>query len=290
MRRKERLDEETAIIGLAGYRGEPAPMRRAHRHNEVEINYLERGTISYQFGGTPVELSAGHLALFWAAVPHRLAAIEPGTVLCWLTIPLGLFLSWRLPEALTDRVLRGRPIAARDEARRLLDGLLVHQWLDDLSGRVPERRAIALREIEARCRRLALATARPGDEAARAAPVAGGAVERMAAFIATQHAEPIRIADAARAANLQPSQAMYLFRRDLGMSIGAYLTQHRVAAAQRLLATTELGALEVALESGFGSLSRFYVAFRRACGCSPHQYRAALRSPFGWRADQRALD
>jgi transcriptional regulator GlxA family with amidase domain len=57
-----------------------------------------------------------------------------------------------------------------------------------------------------------------------------------------------------------------------------YLTQHRVSHAQRLLATTDRKIVHVALESGFGSISRFNDAFRRGCGCSPREYRQQHRT------------
>jgi transcriptional regulator GlxA family with amidase domain len=52
-----------------------------------------------------------------------------------------------------------------------------------------------------------------------------------------------------------------------------YLTQYRVAHAQRLLVTTDLPVLEIALACGFNSLSRFYAAFKKICGRSPRTYR-----------------
>jgi AraC-like DNA-binding protein len=70
---------------------------------------------------------------------------------------------------------------------------------------------------------------------------------------------------------------MALFRQTCGLTIVEYLTQYRVAAAQRLQATTDAGPLEIALEAGFGSASRFYAAFRCLCSKSPCSYRAALR-------------
>jgi len=55
------------------------------------------------------------------------------------------------------------------------------------------------------------------------------------------------------------------------------LTQHRVSHAQRLLATTDDLIIDVALNAGFGSLSRFHDAFKRWCGCPPKQYRKQHR-------------
>ena len=47
--------------------------------------------------------------------------------------------------------------------------------------------------------------------------------------------------------------------------------------AQRELVTSDAKVLAVALDAGFGSLSRFNAAFRAICGCSPRDYRAMHR-------------
>jgi AraC-like DNA-binding protein len=44
-----------------------------------------------------------------------------------------------------------------------------------------------------------------------------------------------------------------------------------------MLVTSDAKVLKVAMEAGFGSLSRFNVAFRSLCGCSPREYRAIHR-------------
>jgi len=83
-------------------------------------------------------------------------------------------------------------------------------------------------------------------------------VEQMAAFIAMRYTEQLTVADVGRHVNLHPSHAMTLFKRAFGTTLLNYITQHRISHAQRLLATTNKVVLEVALEAGFGSSSRFY--------------------------------
>jgi AraC-like DNA-binding protein len=56
-----------------------------------------------------------------------------------------------------------------------------------------------------------------------------------------------------------------------------YLTQHRLSHAQRLLATSNAKILSIAMESGFGSVSRFNDVFRTSFGCSPRAYRQEHR-------------
>jgi AraC-like DNA-binding protein len=64
-----------------------------------------------------------------------------------------------------------------------------------------------------------------------------------------------------------------LFQAELGASPGTWRTQRRLEEACRLLRDTNLRILDVAYESGFGSLSRFMEAFRLHFGLSPSEYR-----------------
>jgi AraC-like DNA-binding protein len=84
-----------------------------------------------------------------------------------------------------------------------------------------------------------------------------------------------------KAAGLHPNYAMALFKKALGLTLIDCVTQHRVSHAQRLLATTDEKIIEVGLNSGFASMSRFHEAFKRACGCSPKEYRNKHRTGLG---------
>jgi AraC-like DNA-binding protein len=72
---------------------------------------------------------------------------------------------------------------------------------------------------------------------------------------------------------------MSLFRKQLGVSIGDYINQYRLAHAQRLLITTNATTSSIALDAGFGSVSRFYTIFKKSCGQSPGSYRSHMLSP-----------
>jgi AraC-like DNA-binding protein len=95
----------------------------------------------------------------------------------------------------------------------------------------------------------------------------------MACFIAQRYTEKVTVQDIAEHVQLHPNYAMNLFQRTFGTTLINYLTQHRVSHAQRLLATSDESIADVAFNSGFNSISRFNDAFRRACGCSPRDYR-----------------
>jgi len=71
---------------------------------------------------------------------------------------------------------------------------------------------------------------------------------------------------------------MRLFKQATGTTIQTELVQHRLAEAMRLLISeTDLGILDLAYRSGFGSRTQLYHAFRQHAGTSPAAYRRAMQ-------------
>jgi AraC family transcriptional regulator, melibiose operon regulatory protein len=258
--------------GIWMHRGPAPQMPRPHRHDDLELNLVADGRLDYLFGGRPLSVRAGQLALFWAATPHRLVGSEQEPAeAAWLHVPLAVALGWRLPDDALGRLLRDRPVVV--DAAPLGDlPALFARWEAERGD--DDATAIALLEAQALVRRV-LRTAPvdpvPSPGAARAAVSDG--VTAMAGYIATRFRDPIRIADVAAVAHLHPSTAMAAFRSALGVTIGAYLARCRVAEAQRLLITSPASVGDIAAASGFGSQSAFYDAFTRETGRSPAAYR-----------------
>ena len=101
-------------------------------------------------------------------------------------------------------------------------------------------------------------------------------VEATVGFITEHYMEPLQLGQIAQAVGLHPGYATERFRTTFGITIMDYLAQQRVAHAQRLLATTDQTVLEVAMEAGFTSASRFYATFQKITGQSPRAYRSSL--------------
>ncbi|MEJ3652513.1 helix-turn-helix domain-containing protein [Actinomycetes bacterium KLBMP 9759] len=256
--------------------GLPSLMRSAHQHDDLEINFVAGGgSMVYLFGGEPVEVGPGDLAVFWAALPHQLVASSVTNVF-WVEVPFGTFLGWGLPEAATGRLLSGPPLISTQHDPA--DGPAFDRWVADVDSGSPERARIAMLEIEAKVRRLFLSV--PADPV----PLYAGAdatlrqAASMAKHIAEGFREPLTVADVARAARLHPNYAMTQFRKVTGMTLGDHLLRCRLAEARRLLVTTGLPVSRVAADSGFGSVSRFYSAFTSECGVPPAAFRREYRA------------
>ncbi len=102
---------------------------------------------------------------------------------------------------------------------------------------------------------------------------------RAIEFIQDHLADNLTRAAVARAAGLSPSHFSHLMRAKTGWSFTELLTRLRVDHACHLLAHTELGLVQIALECGFGDQSYFARVFRRRAGRTPGDYRRAHQAP-----------
>ena len=96
---------------------------------------------------------------------------------------------------------------------------------------------------------------------------------RALEFIEAHLADDVCREEAARAAGLSPSHFSHLMRAKTGWSFTELLIRLRVDRACHLLAHTDLGLVQIALECGFGDQSYFTRVFRRRVGQTPGDYR-----------------
>ncbi|GHO47419.1 helix-turn-helix domain-containing protein [Ktedonospora formicarum] len=278
------------VLGVASGSSSGVGDNPLHRHQEIELNFAEQGAVTYLFGGKTISIQAGQVAAFWGAIPHRLVMKEEQTTLHWLTIPLGYLLQWSLPTSFTGQIMDGILIHDQVGACAHFDQRIFRRWRTDLHQAGEELRAIVLLESAACLRRLAWSRKNllheiktsdvsiEGDSIHHTSLVDWRRAERAASFIAAHYQHTIHVDDLAQELGLHPHSVMRLFQKTFGVSIVEYITQYRLAHAQRLLATTESSVIEIATDSGFGSLSHFYSVFTRACGRSPQAYRHFLSS------------
>lgn len=238
---------------------------------------MESGSVIYLLGGRLQELKAGQLSVFWAGYPHWIySASEPG-VMIWVTLPLQEFLKWKFSESFHQRLLRGELlIDGLSHAER--DRLELRTWHEDLELKLGSAEEIVLLEYQARLKRLER-NLRPPQRSARLLPAGPSPhtltppAVKMATYIGKYFRNELRLADIAAVAGLHPNYAVRIFRKNFGVTIGRFLQQYRVAHAETLLRTTDSKVLDIAFESGFQSLSRFYETFQRETGVSPKKYR-----------------
>lgn len=256
--------------GLSGWRCLPELMALPHSHTEIEINLLLEGEIVYAHRDRLVRLLPGRFAIFWAAIPHQLVERPAACDFCIFTIPLETFLGWKLPPLFVQDLLAGEIVIEPDASNAALDALMLPRWYVELSASADP--TVVLKEMEARLWRLALGHNTAAALSIRTEP--RSAIEKMAQYVVQHYQTPLTVEEVAGAVGLHPNYATTSFKRTFGMTIWEYTMQYRVTQAQRLLVTTDASILDVAMQSGFGSLSSFYTAFRRYTGRTPRDVRS----------------
>ncbi len=92
-------------------------------------------------------------------------------------------------------------------------------------------------------------------------------------FIRKNYFKRIALEDICKAINVSKSECCRCFQRKLKLSPFEYLLIHRITVAARLLETTNLTVVEIALQTGFSSNSYFCKLFKKYMNLTPLEYR-----------------
>ena len=96
----------------------------------------------------------------------------------------------------------------------------------------------------------------------------------VTSFIEEHFAEDITLEQAADLAGFSKFHFSRLFRQYTGATFYRYLNLKRIDNAKTLLADPSLTVIEVALQSGFSSLSAFLRMFKQINNCTPTEFRS----------------
>lgn len=269
------------VLSCDRHTSQPAECVTHHAH--IELNLIKNGSVTYLCGGIETQVGVGRLVAFWSATPHQIIEATSDAEFFVMTIPLTWFLQYRLPEEFTRRVLDGQVLVGPSECSRCeFDAF--ERWIGDLRLRQPARERIVQLEVEARLLRFAEQLAvQNSTEASRPRassvcdPDSADRIRQMLSFIVQNYTDQITVEHIGKSAGLHPNYAMNLFRKTVGTTLVHYVMRLRVSRAQQLLATTNDKVVDVALSSGFNSLSRLNDVFKKSCGTSPREYRERCR-------------
>ena len=226
-------------------------------HAGVEVAWCTSGGVVYEVGSRTLELAVGRVVVVPEGVEHR-TRILPGTTA--VSVKVNARLASEIAEETARRL---EPVLVeRSNVLARLGSLLTE----------PARRARGGDPVDdvarAFVRRLLEPTAVAG--LSRRDP----RIERALRMAEDRIAEPLEIADLAKAAGMSRYHFSRSFRAQLGVSPYQWLLHKRVEHAAALLGRRRLSVTEAAFEVGFSDLSRFARAFREQFGCAPSAFAA----------------
>ncbi len=259
-----------------------APITRLHVHNCLEIGYCLNGTGIFVIEDKVLPFRGGDVSVIGNRELH-LAQSARGTVSEWVWIMLDpLQLAGATaddPLVLNANRLRG------GRFRNLLSGpahadtaALVRALIGELRKREEGYRTAVrglVLALMARLGRLPGLAAEEGEPAPRR-----DAMERVAPALqrmADLYRDPLDLDELARRCGLSSAHFRRVFRQATGRAPMDYLHHVRLNMAGALLQGTNRTVLDIALDTGWPTLSTFHRQFRQAMGLSPKQWRNQAR-------------
>ena len=259
----------------------PQLMLAPHSHGHVEFNWLTAGSLAYLFNGQRVDAPSNRLVLFWAGVSHQAVGVpaEPGQPArqCNIYLPLDSFLYLPKLGSLTETIMGGGIVALPTDA---VSAETLQRWYRDYRSGDADRADLLKSEIGLMLRRASITgwdtLHEPWIESGERRQQGATSLRHIVAMVRhiIEHlGDPLDAAEIAKVVGLHPNYALNLFTRVMHVPIHRFVMRMRLIKARELLFTTSLPVETIAYDSGFRSVSQFYMQFRRAYGLPPQRLR-----------------
>ncbi len=262
-------------------RGKAGIMATSHWHSQIELNYVWRGYAHYEMAGKSFRIEEGQVAIFWGGLPHRLSDCPPAGQMDSIHLPLMYFFRLRLPDELRKTLMRGAALITDTPLEE--DRHAFQRWCDYFRSGDAEKVQVAAEELLLRIERFAFDDYRliefgAEKDIAVEAPNQKGfdRLGSMLEFVTDNFRDEIDATLIADSASLHPKYAMSVFKKSTGMTLNQYVQLLRLSYAQSQLLDEETNVLEVAMDSGFGSLSQFNKSFRSLTGMTPSDFKRQM--------------
>ena len=272
---KQSPDIDYTDYEISAYRYVAPTMGYMHSHAQMEFNLLERGHAVYIINGDYLEVPADRFFVFWGVSPHHLIDISSDCILHVVHFPIGLFLEFPMISQIKKQILNNAVVFSEESSERNGDIRLFERWESLPLADETAKLSLSL-ELQARVTREEFRQ-KCGISAPVTVPQPPQSfikVSKMIQFMHKHYGERLAVDDIAQSAGLQANYAIRLFKKLHGCGLIQYLTEIRLNATQRELILTDEKVINIALDCGFNTLSRFYDAFAKRNGCSPAKYRS----------------
>lgn len=234
------------------------------------VGIVTHGEVFYQRGNEFITLHQGDLFCFLTFTQHKLFAFPDRENYLQVAMPI-----WKLFDCVSCEqsqldLFLGHPIviSLSNEDTSLLD-----RWRKQLKDNY--LRKLTFEEIKLAIRRSVFLA---GDTKKISNPLATNPkahrhVYNMIRYIWLNYTTDINLKNVANFAGLNKNFAMGVFKKKLGISILQFITRLRLNHAANLLTTSNEQITDIAYQSGFSSVTRFYEVFRAFFDETPMKFR-----------------
>lgn len=248
--------------------------------------------------GTDVHLKAGDILVLPHRCTHHYLSLQPGTAVRIHALRLAFDPVEVPPLALGERRLPDGGDPETDLAALARQQFsAVHHLPDGQDASIREVLRVFREEAQQRppgyrlrirglCTSLTTLVARKLMEAPGLALAPDGQrglhhVNQAKDYLLRHLDQPLHLEDVAAHVQLSEEYLARLFKQVTGQTVFDYIRQMRFEQAKIYLSGSDLNVSEIALRTGFGSLSVFSRSFKRELGMSPSDYRRQIAAEIG---------
>lgn len=259
------------------YHGRPWVMKTDHWHNHIEFNFIKKGYVEYSYDGQDVTLPTGELIFFWGAIPHRVInhQLEKSNDFHVFHYPIEDFLICDFDKRLHRLLLNGHIL--RLKAPSLFIEQFFELWHLDLQeeknhtfDRINSDISALLNRFSPEILSVPSTSAISKSKEDMPNMALFGKILR---FIFEHFQDDIHNQDIADHLGYHENYIQRIFKDFSGYSIRQFIIHLRLKYACSMLRNTNRSIFNIAIETGFGSISRFYKAFGDTYQKTPKQYR-----------------
>ncbi len=273
-----------------------------HRHHELELIMVYKGTLRLSLSGDVIEFTEGQGALVNSGVMHSLNCSKDCSCAYVMfsdefIAPSGSDISVKYVKPfVTNSTIPYVPFDGSYEWQEavLTKAERVFSLLSRYSGKISHIAADGslFSKADSSCYELEVHTLMcglwselySGLESAVRSSVSGNEyaarrrTQLMIEFIHSNYRDSITLSEIAAAANISKSEASRCFQSCLHISPVAYLLRYRVEMAEQLLQNTGMTIEAIGFECGFSSASYFCKMFQQHTGTTPGQFRKSSKN------------
>ncbi|MBS7008977.1 AraC family transcriptional regulator [Anaerostipes sp.] len=251
-----------------------------HWHKEVELFYIEKGTLEYSTPGGRIIFPAGSGGLVNSNVLHATKSLDEKKD----TIQMNHIFDTALISGQRGSLLEQKyilPVTGSLQAelisffpetpkeKRLLRLLRDSFYLspDEFGYEMLLRSALS----KLWC--LLLSVSEPLLDQRNPHNGSDEKIKSMMQFVQEHYAQKLTVLQIASAAYISERECFRIFRQNLGMTPLEYVKSFRIQQACIMLSDLNMSISFIGQSCGLGSSSYFAKAFREALGCTPKEYR-----------------
>jgi len=255
-------------------RHKPVVMEKMHTHGHVEVLLPDGCELTYLTQTGTFKTHDQSLHILWGQIPHRVTKVKGDGNIYIANLPLHEILSMQFPESFLSKLFTGQLIHAKQ--KDTMDISLFKKWISDYSSKNIQKISISKLELRCRLTRQMIDEWNYNEKHYSKPNKQTSKLQLMIKFLAENYSEPLNVKSVASAGGVSEGYAMSLFQKKLNKNITSYLNQLRLHHAKSALIDGNDKISNIAHDSGFGSLSRFYEVFLKETGLSPSQYRKSF--------------